>query len=111
MAFGAGAVLLMLVCWGHERRIPSAAAGTAAGALAASVYGFAQGAWPLGIALAAFAVVSARRWWASRGPRVRRRRWPPRTKVWPVDGLDLPVRSTVEPWQEESRVTRLFGRL
>src|SRR5690349_23984192 len=38
MAFGGGAVLLMLVCWGHERQIPSAAAGTAASALAASVY-------------------------------------------------------------------------
>jgi hypothetical protein len=104
MVFGAGAVLLMLVCRGHEGRFPSAAAGTAAAALAASAYGFAQGAWPLGIALAAFAAVAIRRWGASRGIGRRCRR-----VIWLGGDGHLPV-PPVPDWHEESRLARLFGR-
>ena len=61
--FGVVAVTAMLVCYAAEDRSPAFVAGFAVACLAASIYGFLQGAWPFGIVEAVWAVVAAQRWW------------------------------------------------
>ena len=67
--FGLFAVTAMLVCYAFEERNPKFVLGFAAACVLASVYGFLQGAWPLGIVEAIWALVALRRWWrAARTP-------------------------------------------
>lgn len=105
LVLGAGAVALMLVNWACESRVPDTALGTAAAALGAAAYGFASGAWPLGVALTVFAGTRLWRWAAARAGR---RRPDPKPVVEP----DLEEEEAPPPsiWTEESRVARLFGR-
>ena len=62
-AFGLFAVTAMLVCYAFEKHSPwfiLAFAGTCA---LGSLYGFLQGAWPLGLVEGVWSIVAVRRWW------------------------------------------------
>jgi hypothetical protein len=60
--FGLLAVSAMLVFYALEDRSPSFILAFAAACLAASAYGFLQGAWPFGVVEAIWAGVAAHRW-------------------------------------------------
>jgi hypothetical protein len=59
------AISLMVVLFALEGRSILFVFGFAAACLLASVYAFSQGAWPLGIVEAVWAVIAARRGWAA----------------------------------------------
>jgi len=61
-AFGLLAVTLMLVFYAFEHRGRHFVLAFAAACGLASVYGFAQGAWPFGLVEAAWAAVALQRW-------------------------------------------------
>jgi hypothetical protein len=61
--FGLAAVAAMLVFYALERRSPWFVLAFAGACIAASLYGFLQGAWPFGVVEAIWAIVAARRWW------------------------------------------------
>ena len=65
--FGLVAVTAMLVFYALEKRGPGYIFGFAAACMMASVYGFLQGAWPIGLVEAAWAVVALDRWRKARG--------------------------------------------
>jgi hypothetical protein len=62
-AFGLFAVTAMLVCYALEERSPWFVLGFAAACALGSAYGFLQGAWPLGLVEAIWAMVALGRWW------------------------------------------------
>ena len=70
-AFGALAVTAMMVSYALEGRSPVFVLLFAAACLAASAYGFLQGAWPFGVVELIWSGVALRRW------RQRRSRQPP----------------------------------
>jgi len=61
--FGLVAVAAMLVFYALEGRSPWFVLAFAGACIAASLYGFLQGAWPFGVVEAIWAIVAARRWW------------------------------------------------
>ena len=61
--FGLAAVAAMLVFYALEGRSPWFVLAFAGACIAASLYGFLQGAWPFGVVEAIWAIVAARRWW------------------------------------------------
>ncbi len=61
-AFGALAVTAMMVFYALEGRSPAFILAFAAACLAASVYGFLQGAWPFGLVELVWSGVAVRRW-------------------------------------------------
>jgi hypothetical protein len=61
--FGLVAVAAMLVFYALEGRSPWFVLAFAGACIAASLYGFLQGAWPFGLVEAIWAIVAARRWW------------------------------------------------
>jgi hypothetical protein len=61
--FGLFAVTAMLVFYALEQRSPWFILAFALACALGSVYGFLQGAWPVGIVEAIWALVAARRWW------------------------------------------------
>ena len=63
--FGLVAVTAMMVCYALERRSRWYVLGFAGACVLASIYGFAQGAWPFGLVEAVWALVALRRWWAA----------------------------------------------
>jgi len=63
--FGLVAVTAMMVCYALERRSRWYVLGFAGACVLASIYGFAQGAWPFGVVEAVWALVALRRWWAA----------------------------------------------
>ena len=68
--FGLVAVSAMLVTYALEDRGAHYVLGFAAACLAASLYGFLQGAWPFGVVELIWAGVALRRWHAR-----QRREW------------------------------------
>ena len=60
--FGLFAVSSMVVCYALENRSRWFVLAFAASCLLASVYGFAQGAWPFGVVEALWSGVALRRW-------------------------------------------------
>jgi presenilin-like A22 family membrane protease len=60
--FGLVAVTAMMVCYALERRSRWYVLGFAGACVLASIYGFAQGAWPFGLVEAVWALVALRRW-------------------------------------------------
>jgi hypothetical protein len=62
-AFGAFSVTAMMVFYALERRSPIFVLLFAGACLAASAYGFLQGAWPFGIVELVWSGVALRRWW------------------------------------------------
>jgi len=60
--FGLVAVTAMMLCYALERRSHWYVLGFAGACVLASIYGFAQGAWPFGLVEAVWAVVALRRW-------------------------------------------------
>ena len=60
--FGVAAVTAMLVFYALEDRGPVFVLWFAGACLAASAYGFLQGAWPFGVVEAIWAGVAVRRW-------------------------------------------------
>lgn len=60
--FGLAAVVAMLACYALEDRGPGYVLGFAAACVAASIYGFLQGAWPFGFVEAIWSVIALRRW-------------------------------------------------
>lgn len=64
--FGLLAVTAMLVFYALEDRSSVFVLGFAAACLAASAYGFLQGAWPFGIVELIWSGVAMRRWWHRR---------------------------------------------
>ena len=64
--FGLLAVSAMMLCYALERRSHWYVLGFAGACVLASIYGFAQGAWPFGVVEAVWAVVALRRWWTTR---------------------------------------------
>lgn len=99
MAFGAGSIALLLLCRAYQREGRAFAVGTVIFSLTASLYGFLQGAWPLGFALGAYAIVSLRAQILSRNCVSSPRRPARRTAE------NLPA---LQPW-EQSRLSRMFG--
>lgn len=70
--FGLAAVTAMLVFYALEDRGAGYILAFAIACLAASLYGFLQGAWPFGLVEAIWAAVAAMRWRTkSRGPDTR----------------------------------------
>jgi hypothetical protein len=63
--FGLVAVTVMMLCYALERRSHWYVLGFAGACVLASIYGFAQGAWPFGLVEAVWAPVALRRWWAA----------------------------------------------
>lgn len=61
--FGLLSVTAMLVFYAFEKRSPLCILGFAAGCVAASLYGFLQGAWPFGVVEAIWAAVAVQRWY------------------------------------------------
>jgi len=61
-AFGLVAVSLMLLFYTLESRDAAFVLAFAAASLAASAYGFLEGAWPFGVIEVAWAAVALRRW-------------------------------------------------
>ena len=61
-AFGLVAVSAMLLTYALEDRDPRFVLLFALASLAASAYGFLQGAWPFGVVEIAWAAVALRRW-------------------------------------------------
>jgi hypothetical protein len=68
--FGLIAVTVMMLCYALERRSHWYVLGFAGACVLASIYGFAQGAWPFGLVEAVWALVALRRWWAAPQPAV-----------------------------------------
>jgi len=60
--FGLVAVTAMMLCYALERRSHWYVLGFAGSCVLASIYGFAQGAWPFGLVEGVWAVVALRRW-------------------------------------------------
>ena len=96
MAFGAASIALMMLCRAYQHESPSLVGGTLIFSLMASVYGFLQGAWPLGIALGAYAMFLLRSC-------VALRRRLPRKET-----ITRPCLAAPQRW-DESRMSRLFG--
>ena len=65
--FGLVAVTAMMVCYALERRSRWYVLAFSGACVLASIYGFAQGAWPFGIVEAVWAIVALRRWRAAAG--------------------------------------------
>ncbi len=61
-AFGLVAVTAMLVCYALEQRSPWFILAFAGACGLASIYGFAQGAWPFGLVEAVWLLVAVHRW-------------------------------------------------
>jgi len=73
-AFGLFAVTAMLVFYALEHRSPWFILAFACSCVAASAYGFLQGAWPFGCVEAVWSVVALRKWSLARAgepPRMR----------------------------------------
>jgi hypothetical protein len=64
--FGLAAVAAMLVFYVLESRSPAFVLAFALACVAASVYGFLQGAWPFGAVEAVWSLIAAKRWWLAR---------------------------------------------
>ena len=64
--FGLAAVAAMLVFYALESRSPAFVLAFAFACVAASAYGFLQGAWPFGAVEAVWSLIAARRWWLAR---------------------------------------------
>ena len=60
--FGLAAVTAMMLCYALERRSHWYVLGFAGACVLASIYGFAQGAWPFGLVEGVWTVVALRRW-------------------------------------------------
>ena len=60
--FGLFAVTAMRVCYALEDRSHCNVLGFASACAPGSIYGFRQGAWPIGIVEAIWALVALRRW-------------------------------------------------
>ena len=71
-AFGLAAVAAMLAFYALEDRSPVFVLAFAMSCVAASAYGFAQGAWPFGLVEAVWSLIAARRWWLRRNADARR---------------------------------------
>jgi hypothetical protein len=65
--FGLAAVSFMLACYTLEDRGAIYVLGFALACALASIYGFAQGAWPFGVVEAIWSLVALRRWHVRRG--------------------------------------------
>jgi hypothetical protein len=61
-AFGLAAVSAMLAFYALEDRGPGYILAFAGACLLASIYGFAQGAWPFGLVEAIWALIAVMRW-------------------------------------------------
>jgi hypothetical protein len=64
--FGLVAVSAMLLFYALESRSPAFVLAFAFACVAASAYGFLQGAWPFGAVEAVWSLIAARRWWLAR---------------------------------------------
>ena len=60
--FGLFAVTAMLVCYAFEARSPWVTLAFAASCGLSSLYGFLQGAWPIGLVEGIWAVVALNKW-------------------------------------------------
>jgi len=65
-AFGLLAVTAMVVCYALEKRSPWFILAFAGACALVSLYGFLQGAWPIGMVEAVWSLVALRRWWETR---------------------------------------------
>jgi hypothetical protein len=61
-AFGLTSVTAMLAFYALEDRSPAFILAFAAACVAASAYGFLQGAWPFGVVEAIWALIALHRW-------------------------------------------------
>lgn len=70
-AFGALAVTAMMLFYALEDRSPAFVLAFAGACLAASVYGFLQGAWPFGVVELVWSGMALRRWLRRRADEAR----------------------------------------
>ena len=61
--FGVVSLIVMLICYALERRNVWFTFGMGAACLAAAVYAFLQGAWPLGVIEVIWGAIAFSRWW------------------------------------------------
>lgn len=61
-AFGLFAVTAMLLCYAFEDRAPWITLAFAASCALSSLYGFLQGAWPIGVVEGIWALVALNKW-------------------------------------------------
>lgn len=96
----------LLICWAHRREGRRFVLGCALAGAVAAGYCLLQGAWPIGLVQAVWAVAALRRWWRAPADGNQARA---------ADVIRLPstqgLLAARSPWTEsaESRVTRLFG--
>ena len=64
--FGLFAVTTMLACYALEDRSPWFVFAFSGACILASIYGFLQGAWPVGLVEGIWAAVALRRWYRRR---------------------------------------------
>ncbi len=60
--FGLAAVTAMLLCYAFESRAPWVTFAFALSCAASSLYGFLQGAWPIGVVEGIWAFVALNKW-------------------------------------------------
>jgi len=65
-AFGLFAVTVMVICYALEKRSPWLIVAFAVACALVSVYGFLQGAWPIGMVEAVWSLIALKRWWVAR---------------------------------------------
>ena len=65
-AFGLFAVTVMVICYALEKRSPWFIVAFAVACALVSVYGFLQGAWPIGMVEAVWSLIALKRWWVAR---------------------------------------------
>jgi len=65
-AFGLFAVTAMVTCYALEKRNPWFVFAFAVACALVSVYGFLQGAWPIGMVETVWSLVALRRWWITK---------------------------------------------
>jgi hypothetical protein len=95
LALGCGAVAMLILSRLHEPRFPQFYYVSLISACVCCWYGFASGAWPLGLGLIAYTIHIL-----TMRPRKHIRRV--------YDNLEFPVRPRLQ-WHEPSRLARLFG--
>jgi len=65
-AFGLFAVTVMVICYALEKHSPWLIVAFAVACALVSVYGFLQGAWPIGMVEAVWSLIALKRWWVAR---------------------------------------------
>jgi hypothetical protein len=98
MLFGFLAAIATLACYASRHQSWSVVVVLAMCLAADAVYGFLQGAWPLGLIQGVGSVMTLQRWYSKKNIGKHNNR-----------SSLIAADSSHHPWESESRVSRLFG--